>query len=88
MRSHGSHWNGWPLRVGEPTLGDHLNKIGVRNVLVGKLDACRIAAAVFGPINFNLLERANIFIIGALRTCVLDGVHAQRHNDSERQQES
>ena len=24
MRSHGSHWNGWPLRVGEPTLGDHL----------------------------------------------------------------
>jgi arylsulfatase A-like enzyme len=36
MRSHGSHWNGWPLRVGEPTLGDHLSKIGVRNVLVGK----------------------------------------------------
>ena len=36
MRSHGSHWNGWPLRVGEPTLGEHLNKIGVRNVLVGK----------------------------------------------------
>jgi arylsulfatase A-like enzyme len=36
MHSHGSHWNGWPLRVGEPTLGDHLNKIGVRNVLVGK----------------------------------------------------
>ena len=36
MRSHGSHWNGWPLRVGEPTLGDHLKKSGVRNVLVGK----------------------------------------------------
>jgi arylsulfatase A-like enzyme len=36
MKSHGSHWNGWPLRVGEPTLGDHLNAIGVRNVLVGK----------------------------------------------------
>jgi arylsulfatase A-like enzyme len=36
MRSHGSHWNGWPLRVGEPTLGDHLGKLGVRNVLVGK----------------------------------------------------
>jgi arylsulfatase A-like enzyme len=36
MRSHGSHWNGWPLRVGEPTLGDHLKEIGVRNVLVGK----------------------------------------------------
>jgi arylsulfatase A-like enzyme len=36
MRSHGSHWNGWPLRAGEPTLGDHLKAIGVRNVLVGK----------------------------------------------------
>ena len=23
-RSHGSTWNGFPLRVGEPTLGDHL----------------------------------------------------------------
>jgi len=36
MRSHGSHWNGWPLRVGEPTLGRSLEEIGVRNVLVGK----------------------------------------------------
>jgi arylsulfatase A-like enzyme len=36
MRSHGSNWNQFPLRVGEPTLGDHLNAIGVRNVLVGK----------------------------------------------------
>ncbi|WP_316233670.1 alkaline phosphatase family protein [Bradyrhizobium sp. SZCCHNPS2010] len=36
VRSHGSSWNGVPLRVGEPTLGDHLKEIGVRNVLVGK----------------------------------------------------
>ncbi len=36
MRSHGSNWNGFPLRAGEPTLGDHLNEIGVRTVLVGK----------------------------------------------------
>ena len=36
MRSHGSNWNGFPLRVGEPTLGDHLADLGVRNVLVGK----------------------------------------------------
>lgn len=36
MRSHGSNWNGFPLRVGEPTLGDHLKEIGIRNVLVGK----------------------------------------------------
>jgi arylsulfatase A-like enzyme len=35
MRSHGSQGNGRPLRVGEPALGNHLNKIGVRNVLVG-----------------------------------------------------
>ncbi len=36
MRSHGSNWNRFPLRVGEPTLGTHLREIGVRNVLVGK----------------------------------------------------
>lgn len=35
-RSHGSTFQGIPLRVGEPTLGVHLNEIGVRNVLVGK----------------------------------------------------
>ena len=35
-RSHGSTWNGFPLRVGEPTLGDHLRRIGVRPALVGK----------------------------------------------------
>ncbi len=36
VRSHGSTWNGMPLRVGEPTLGDHLREAGVRAVLVGK----------------------------------------------------
>jgi arylsulfatase A-like enzyme len=36
MRSHGSNWNNFPLRIGEPTLGEHLKKLGVRNVLVGK----------------------------------------------------
>lgn len=35
-RSHGATWNGIPLRVGEPTLGDHLRAIGVRCALVGK----------------------------------------------------
>ncbi len=34
--SHGSTWNGFPLRVGEPTLGDHLRPLGVRAALVGK----------------------------------------------------
>ena len=36
MRSHGANWNGFPLRVGEPTLGQHLDALGVRTVLVGK----------------------------------------------------
>ena len=35
-RSHGATWNGFPLKVGERTLGDHLRKIGVRPALVGK----------------------------------------------------
>ena len=35
-RSHGVTWNGFPLRVGEPTLGDHLREIGVTPALVGK----------------------------------------------------
>ena len=36
VHSHGSTWNGIPLRAGEPTLGDHLRAEGVRTVLVGK----------------------------------------------------
>ena len=36
VRSHGATWNGFPLRVGEPTLGDHLREIGVASSLVGK----------------------------------------------------
>jgi len=36
VRSHGSTWNGVPLRVGEWTLGDHLGDLGLRTVLCGK----------------------------------------------------
>jgi len=36
MRTHGSTSNGVPLRVGEPTIGDHLREIGVRTAIVGK----------------------------------------------------
>jgi arylsulfatase A-like enzyme len=36
MSSHGSNWNGVPLRVGEPTLGDHLRPLGMRVAVVGK----------------------------------------------------
>jgi arylsulfatase A-like enzyme len=36
VRSHGSTWNSYPLRVGEMTLGDHLRPLGARTVLCGK----------------------------------------------------
>ena len=36
VRTHGSTQNGVPLKVGEPTLGDHLKAVGARTVLVGK----------------------------------------------------
>lgn len=35
-RSHGSTWNSSPLRVGEWSIGDHLNPLGMRTVLCGK----------------------------------------------------
>lgn len=34
--SHGAQWNGFPLRVGEVTLGDHLRKLGMGCYLIGK----------------------------------------------------
>jgi arylsulfatase A-like enzyme len=34
--SHGAHWNGFPLKVGEMTLGDHLRPLGMNTVLCGK----------------------------------------------------
>jgi arylsulfatase A-like enzyme len=36
VASHGSTWNGVPLKVGEMTLGDYLRPRGVQTVLVGK----------------------------------------------------
>ena len=36
VRSHGSTWNGFPLRIGEPTLGEYLRDICVKCSLVGK----------------------------------------------------
>lgn len=36
VRSHGATWNGFPLRVGEVTLGDHLRELNVGCSLVGK----------------------------------------------------
>ena len=34
--SHGAQWNGFPLRVGEHTMGDHLRKLGMGCYLIGK----------------------------------------------------
>ncbi|MFT5344134.1 MAG: arylsulfatase A-like enzyme [Paracoccaceae bacterium] len=34
--SHGAQWNGFPLRVGEQTMGDHLRKCGMGCWLIGK----------------------------------------------------
>ena len=39
VSSHGATWNGFPLPVGQPTLGDHLRDIGVGCHLVGKSHA-------------------------------------------------
>ncbi|NDR57368.1 sulfatase-like hydrolase/transferase [Pseudoruegeria sp. M32A2M] len=36
VSSHGASWNGVPLRVGEPTLGDHLRAAGMDCWLIGK----------------------------------------------------
>jgi arylsulfatase A-like enzyme len=34
--SHGAQWNGFPLRVGEMTMGDHLRNSGMDCWLIGK----------------------------------------------------
>ena len=34
--SHGAQWNGFPLRVGELTIGDHLRPLGMECGLIGK----------------------------------------------------
>ncbi len=36
VASHGSSYNGVPLRVGEMTMGDHLRPLGLRTALIGK----------------------------------------------------
>ncbi|AZQ66882.1 phosphonate monoester hydrolase [Silicimonas algicola] len=36
VSSHGAQWNGYPLRVGELTLGDHLRALGMGCWLIGK----------------------------------------------------
>jgi arylsulfatase A-like enzyme len=50
VSSHGSTYNGVPLRIGEVTIGDHLRPLGMRAVLVGKthMAADRVGMARLG----------------------------------------
>ena len=36
VHSHGAAWNGFPLKVGEMTMGDYLRPLGMRTALAGK----------------------------------------------------
>ena len=36
VQSHGAAWNGFPLKVGEMTMGDYLRPLGMRTALAGK----------------------------------------------------
>ena len=36
VHSHGAAWNGFPIRVGEQTMGDHLRRAGMDCWLIGK----------------------------------------------------
>ncbi len=36
VQSHGASWNGFPLKVGEMTMGDYLRPLGLDAVLIGK----------------------------------------------------
>jgi arylsulfatase A-like enzyme len=60
VRSHGSTMNGVPLRVGEPTLGEHLRELGVKCSLVGKT---HMTADIEGMERLGIIPES---IIGAL----------------------
>ena len=51
--SHGAQWNGFPLRVGEMTMGDHLRASGMSCWLIGKthmtVDAAGMARLGLSP---------------------------------------
>ena len=50
--SHGAQWNGFPLRVGEMTLGDHLRSTGMDCWLIGKTHM-RVDAAGMERLGLN-----------------------------------
>ncbi|MEM8949008.1 MAG: sulfatase-like hydrolase/transferase [Pseudomonadota bacterium] len=71
VQSHGAVWNGFPLKVGEMTLGDHLRPLGMDCYLVGKthmradaagmarlgLDPTSIIGARVAECGFDIFER-------------------------------
>ncbi|MGH1578705.1 sulfatase-like hydrolase/transferase [Planktotalea sp.] len=70
-RSHGSYWNGSPLRIGEMNFGDHLNPLKMRTALCGKthmtpdldgmarlgIDPCSPAGQRISECGFELWDR-------------------------------
>ena len=62
MRSHGANWNRFPLRVGEPTLGDHLRGLGVRCALVGKT---HMAADTAGMARLGIDPDSSVGVLAA-----------------------
>lgn len=86
MRSHGANWNGFPLRVGEPTLGDHLCKMGGRAVLVGKT---HMAADKAGMARLGIDPKSQIGVLTA--ECGFepyerdDGLHPRSRLDADYQ---
>jgi|GEM_PF-2971645 arylsulfatase A-like enzyme len=49
--SHGAQWNGFPLKVGEMTLGDHLRKLGMdsRHKYQAIKFAVESSCSLYGP---------------------------------------
>ena len=98
VHSHGAAWNGFPLKVGEMTLGDHLRPLGMDCFLVGKThmraDAAGMARLGLSPesvvgarvaeCGFDVFERDD-----GLRAEGPDGLYdprgAETYNDYLRQ---
>ncbi|MDH3580689.1 MAG: sulfatase-like hydrolase/transferase [Hyphomicrobiales bacterium] len=76
VRSHGSTWNGIPLRVGELTLGDHLRELGIRTALCGKT---HMAADEEGLVRLGIDPQSTIGVLqsecGFEPWDRLDGLH-------------
>lgn len=83
VRSHGSTWNGAPLRIGEMTLGEHLSPLGLRTVLCGKT---HFVPDISGMRRFGIDRESELGAVlsegGFERWDRLEGIHpAIRGND-------